>query len=203
MTDASYYFSVAELTVVAAGANRNIAIFSSIGSQLRFETGYFSGEGPTVILKLTGNNRGRVSSHFERLIAAERAEELLATLRAVERERAAAAARRREREERARAEEALQAAAAERRRIEEENTKKEQERAQLDRQAAEEEQNREHASTEEGAACFGMHYFLQGTGCLGEDYETYDVDNQQGGTWKMTEVRAQPMIAVCLGWTSI
>ena len=144
-----------------------------------------------------------MSSHFERLIAAERAEELLATLRAVERERAAAAARRREREERARAEEALQAAAAERRRIEEENTKKEQERAQLDRQAAEEEQNREHASTEEGAACFGMHYFLQGTGCLGEDYETYDVDNQQGGTWKMTEVRAQPMIAVCLGWASI
>ena len=73
----SYYFSVAELTVIAAGAKRNVGIFSSIGTELRYETGYFGGVGPTVILKLTGNNQRRVSSHFERLIAAEHAEGLL------------------------------------------------------------------------------------------------------------------------------
>ena len=92
--------------------------------------------GPTVILKLTENNQRRVSSHFERLIAAEHVEGLLTKWRAEERERVAAAERRRA-EERARAAEAEQAAAAHRLRITEDQLRREQERLQMGKKTGE------------------------------------------------------------------
>ena len=94
-----YYFSVAELSVIAAGARRNVSILTSLNSELRYETGYYGGDGPLVILKLTGNNQRRVSSHFERLISAGCVEELSKKWLAEENERAAAAQRRGSRRE--------------------------------------------------------------------------------------------------------
>ena len=92
--DTSYYYSVAVRTVIAACAKRNVAIFLSVGAELRYETGYFGGVGPTVLLKLTGNNQRRVNSHFERLIPAEHIEELMTAWRAEEKERCTTVERR-------------------------------------------------------------------------------------------------------------
>ena len=60
--DPSYYFSVAELTIIAAQAQRNVAIFKSVNNILQFEAGYFQGQGPLVLLKIIANNEGEVHS---------------------------------------------------------------------------------------------------------------------------------------------
>ena len=96
-----------------------MSLFSSINSELRYETGYYGGDGPVVNLKITGNHQRRVSSHFERLLSAEFVEALSKTWHAEERDRAAAAQRRRlEERARAEAEEEERAAAAECERVE-------------------------------------------------------------------------------------
>ena len=130
-----YFFSVAELAVIAAGAKRNVSIFSSINLDLRYEAGYYGGDGPVVNIKLLGNNQRRVHSHFERLISAELAEELTQKWNAEERERAMVAKRRRL-EEVARAE------------LEERERKQAEKRKREDaEQRIEEERKRHHSTT--------------------------------------------------------
>ena len=81
------------MVVIAAAAKRSVSIFTSLDLDLRYEAGYYGGEGPVVIIKLIRHDEGSVRSHFERLIPAELADELAKTWHAEESERAAEKAR--------------------------------------------------------------------------------------------------------------
>ena len=62
---AEYYLSVEEIVLVSAMARVNVAVFSQIGPLLRYEAGFFDGDGPIVSIKFRkNNNRGRVPKSF-------------------------------------------------------------------------------------------------------------------------------------------
>ena len=90
--------------------------FTGFDCQLRYQSGFFGGDGPVVNLKLTGNNQRRVSRHCERLITAEDAGVLITAWRHGKEELAAA---------------------AERIRLEEEQKRKEQQRLEAEKAAQE------------------------------------------------------------------
>ena len=73
----SYYFSVAEMIIIASNARQNVAFFLASGCILEYEGGYFGGVGDVILIKLQGNRCRRVDSHFERLMTAQSASELL------------------------------------------------------------------------------------------------------------------------------
>ena len=95
----SYYFSVAEIVVIASGAGRNVAIFKSTNGNLIYEAGYYQGRGHIICIKLAADNRCRVRSHFERIITASSADDLIAASRADKEARFAQERRQRELEE--------------------------------------------------------------------------------------------------------
>ena len=53
----NYYFSVAEIVVIAAGVGRNVAIFKTTNGDLSYEAGYFRGRGPVIVIKLETDTR--------------------------------------------------------------------------------------------------------------------------------------------------
>ena len=67
---------------------RNVAIFKRFGAELEYYTGYFSGNGPIVLIKLTANRTSRVSSHFERMIPTHETSQLKESWRQEEHHRA-------------------------------------------------------------------------------------------------------------------
>ena len=85
--------------MIASGAGRNVAIFKSINGNLIYEAGYFQGRGPIICIKLVADNRCRVRSHFERIITASSADDLIAASRADKEARFAPERRQRAREE--------------------------------------------------------------------------------------------------------
>ena len=73
-----YYFTIPELIVLAAVAKRNVSVFTSFGLNLRYEGGYYGGDGPVVNIKLARNDEQEAErTHYERIIPAELAEELM------------------------------------------------------------------------------------------------------------------------------
>ena len=50
--NSDYYFSVAEIVVIAASVGRNVAVFKSIDGNLIYEAGYFQAPGPITLMKL-------------------------------------------------------------------------------------------------------------------------------------------------------
>ena len=87
MQATNYWFSTEEIIVVAVGIGHNVAIFKSIDTELEYHTGYFSGHGPIILIKLASNLTGRVSSHFERIIPSHLVSQLRAAGREEERRR--------------------------------------------------------------------------------------------------------------------
>ena len=73
----SYYFSVSEMIIIASNARQNVAFFLANGSTLEYEGGYFGGVGDVILIKLQGNRCRRVDSHFERMMTAQTALDLL------------------------------------------------------------------------------------------------------------------------------
>ena len=77
-----YYFSIPELLVLAAVSKRNVSVFTSFNLNLRYEGGYYGGDGPVVNIKLDRNDEQEAErTHYERIIPAELAEELLKNCR--------------------------------------------------------------------------------------------------------------------------
>ena len=77
----------------------NVAISHSTNGNLIYEAGYFQGRGPITCIKLAADNRCRVRSHFERIITASSADDLIAASRADKEARFAQERRQRELEE--------------------------------------------------------------------------------------------------------
>ena len=117
---------IPEILVIAAAAKRNVSLFTSFDLDLRYEGGYYGGDGPVVNIKLTRNDEQEAErTHYERLIPAELAEELTETWHAEERERSAEKARQEQEAKRRRLEERARAELVERERKEAEKRKRE------------------------------------------------------------------------------
>ena len=65
------------MIIIASNAQQNVAFFLASGYTLEYEGGYFGGVGDVILIKLQGNRCRRVDSHFERLMTAQSASELL------------------------------------------------------------------------------------------------------------------------------
>ncbi len=67
LCDPDYWLSANEVVLLAAMSNINVAIFACVDSVLARVNSYMPAGASPLLIKLDGNNIGRVRSHFERL----------------------------------------------------------------------------------------------------------------------------------------